>query len=297
MTVAASSRDAARSASRVDKREQRTRLLLEGPIGPTLAKLAAPNVIAMLVTAATSIAEGYFAGLLGVDALAGLALVFPFVMLTQMLSAGSMGGAISSSIARALGAKDVPRAERLMRHIALIAIGMAALMALLMGIFGESIFFTLGGRDAALTAALASAGVFFPCCLALWATNSALSIIRGAGDMLFPSMVLLFCALASIPIGGALSQGWGPFPQLGMAGLAAGQIIAFTLGGVIAIGYLVFERAGLGLRSFFGRLEAALFWDVLRVGLFASINALQTVITIGVMLGLVGQVGVAALAG
>ncbi|MBV6650580.1 MAG: MATE family efflux transporter, partial [Hoeflea sp.] len=85
-------------------RASRTRLLIEAPIAPTLAKLAAPNVLAMFVQAAQGIAEAYFASLLGVTALAGLALVFPLVMLTQMLSAGAIGGAISASVARALGA-------------------------------------------------------------------------------------------------------------------------------------------------------------------------------------------------
>lgn len=46
--------------------------MLEAPTGPTLAKLAAPNVLAMFVQAAQSIAEAYFASLLGVTALAGL---------------------------------------------------------------------------------------------------------------------------------------------------------------------------------------------------------------------------------
>lgn len=67
----------------------------------------------MLVTAAMSVAEGAFAGRLGVGALAGLALVFPLVMLTQMLAAGAIGGAISSAVARALGAGDPARAGRL----------------------------------------------------------------------------------------------------------------------------------------------------------------------------------------
>lgn len=73
-------------------RDVRTRAMLEGPIGPTLAVLAGPNVLAMIVQAFMSIAEGFFASTLGVEALAGLALVFPLVMLTQMLAAGAMGG-------------------------------------------------------------------------------------------------------------------------------------------------------------------------------------------------------------
>jgi len=48
--------------------------------------------------------ETYFVGKLGTDALAGVALVFPVVMLTQMISAGAVGGGISSAVARALAA-------------------------------------------------------------------------------------------------------------------------------------------------------------------------------------------------
>jgi len=44
--------------------------------------------------------ETYFVAKLGTDALAGTALVFPAVMLMQMVSAGAMGGGISSAIAR-----------------------------------------------------------------------------------------------------------------------------------------------------------------------------------------------------
>jgi hypothetical protein len=43
---------APRTASRVD---ERTRVLLEGPIAPTLLRLAAPNVLVMLPAAVTAV--------------------------------------------------------------------------------------------------------------------------------------------------------------------------------------------------------------------------------------------------
>ncbi|MBI2319957.1 MAG: MATE family efflux transporter, partial [Betaproteobacteria bacterium] len=82
----------------------RTRVLLEAPIASTPLRLAAPNVLIMLAQAAAGLVETYFIGKLGTDALAGVALVFPVVMLMQMMSAGAMGGGIAASIARALGA-------------------------------------------------------------------------------------------------------------------------------------------------------------------------------------------------
>ena len=85
--------------------DSRTRMLLEAPIAPTLLRLAAPNVLVMLAQAGVGLIETYFVGQLGTDALAGMALVFPVVMLMQMTSAGAMGGGIASAIARALGAR------------------------------------------------------------------------------------------------------------------------------------------------------------------------------------------------
>jgi Na+-driven multidrug efflux pump len=286
-----------RADDRAAARAAKTKALLEGPIGPTLARLSAPNVIAMIVMAATSIAEGYFAGQMGVSALAGLALVFPFVMLTQMLSAGSMGGAISAAIARALGGGDVSRAERLMLHAVIIAAGAALGSAVLIALFGRPLFALLGGEGDALAAAAAYAGVFFPGCIALWLCHSTLSVVRGTGNMGVPSLLLLLVSLVSIPLSGALALGWGPVPALGMAGLAGGIVGAYAMGAVVAIAYVGLGRTGLSLRNTWARLERALFWDILRVGLVASLSAVQTVLTTVVMVGLVGRFGESALAG
>lgn len=278
-------------------RAARTRQLLEGPIGPTLARLAAPNVLAMFVQAAQSIAEAYFASLLGVTALAGLALVFPLVMLTQMLSAGAMGGAISASVARALGAANVTRAATLAVAAWIIAATFAIVMALLVGIFGTQFFTLLGGGPDTVAAAATYALVFFPGCIAIWLCNASLSVIRGTGDMQMPAILLLLISLVSIPLSGGFALGWGPLPALGMAGLALGPIAAFALGGSVAIGYIVLGRTGLVFRGAIARLQGDLFRDILSVGALASINTLLTTLTIIMMTGLVGRFGAGALAG
>src|SRR5262249_26821729 len=84
----------------------RTRLVfLEGPIVSTLLRLAAPNVVVNVVLiAVTATVDAHFVGRLGPDALAGISLVFPLIMLMQQMANSSMGGAIASAIARAIGA-------------------------------------------------------------------------------------------------------------------------------------------------------------------------------------------------
>src|SRR3989441_12885146 len=100
----------------VPRFDSRTRLLLEGPIVGTLLRLATPNVLVMFVQASVGLIETYFVAKLGTDALAGVALVFPVLMLMQMMSAGAMGGGISSAIARALGAGRRADADALVLH-------------------------------------------------------------------------------------------------------------------------------------------------------------------------------------
>lgn len=272
-------------------------MLLEGPIAPTLAKLAAPNVLAMFVQAAQSITEAYFASLLGVTALAGLALVFPLVMLTQMLSAGAIGGAISASVARALGAADVGRAATLTLTAWVIAVGFAGAMAVLVALFGAPFFRLLGGDAETVSAAAQYALVFFPGCVAIWLCNASLSVIRGTGDMRTPAVLLLLVSVISIPLSGALALGWGPLPALGMAGLALGVVLAFGSGAVIAISYILLGRTGLTFQGALSRINSGMFRDILSVGALAALNTVLTTLTIIIMTGLVGQFGAAALAG
>src|SRR5947208_3741016 len=114
--------------------DTRTRVLLEGPIASTLLRLATPNVLVMFVQASVGLIETYFVAKLGTDALAGVALVFPVLMLMQMMSAGAMGGGISSAIARALGAGRRADADALVLHALAIAVSFG--LVFLLGALG-----------------------------------------------------------------------------------------------------------------------------------------------------------------
>ncbi|RPI31889.1 MAG: MATE family efflux transporter, partial [Hyphomicrobiaceae bacterium] len=102
-------------------------VLLQAPILPTLLRLALPNLAALIVTAAVAIAETSYVGVLGTAPLAAIALVFPMIMLMQMLSSGAMGGGVSSAISRALGAGDDVRANALAMHALAIGAGAGGL--------------------------------------------------------------------------------------------------------------------------------------------------------------------------
>jgi len=271
--------------------------LLSGPILPTLMRLSLPNMGAMVATSLVAIAETSYVGILGTPALAGLALVFPFVMLQQMMSGGAMGGGVSSSIARALGANDVARANALALHASFIGLSAGLVMALVIFLFGPAIFALLGGRDAALGEAIAYARVFAFAAFFVWAMNTLASIVRGCGNMRVPSATIFIAAMAQIVVGGALGLGLAGLPRLGMAGVATGQLAAFGGASVFLALFLMSGRARVTLQPSAFRPDGALFRDILRVGGLACVSPLQTVATVLILTRLVAHFGTSALAG
>jgi Na+-driven multidrug efflux pump len=153
--------DRASAPSRAD-------LMLHGPIVRTLIRLAWPNVLVMLAQTATGLIETYFVARLGVDALAGMALVFPLFMLMQMISAGAMGGGVSSAIARAIGGKRHEEADALVLHGLVIFIALGILFTAVMLAFGAPIYRALGGRGGELDAAVTYSNVVFAGGILVW---------------------------------------------------------------------------------------------------------------------------------
>lgn len=267
---------------------------------PTLIALAAPNVALALMQALVSFADGWFIGRLGTEGLAGVALVFPIVILMQMMSAGAMGGGVSSAIARALGAGDTHRAERLAWHAVVIALAFGLAFTLLMLLAGPALYRLLGGSGAVLAHATAYSNIVFGGALTVWLCNTLANVLRGTGNMAVPAVVLSSAAVLQIPLCGALVLGWGPFPALGIRGAAIAYVVAFGGAALCLATYIYAGRTGLNVRRLWHAgiaFNGALFADILKVGLLSSFNAVQTIAAAVIVTGMVGTFGTAALAG
>jgi putative MATE family efflux protein len=277
--------------------DARTRRLLDGPIAGTLVRLAAPNVLVMFVQAGVGLIETYFVAKLGTHALAGVVLVFPVLMLMQMMSAGAMGGGIASAVARTLGAGRREDADRLALHALAIAVvfGLAFTSGVVGG--GPWLYRTMGGRGAALAAALTYSNVVFAAAILIWIFNSLANVIRGTGNMSVPAVVTSVGAAALIPLSPCLIFGWGPFPRLGVAGGAVAVVVYYAVGSGVLAAYLLRGRGVVRLTLSGARFRWPLFRDILRVGAVASLITVGTNLTIAIATGFVGRFGTAAIAG
>jgi len=274
-----------------------TNPLLTGPILPTLLRLSAPNVLAMTMAVLVGIAETYYIGRLGTAPLAAMALVFPFAMLTQMMSNGAMGGGVSSAVSRALGAGDVRRANTLAVHALVIGTVAGVLYSALFVTWGPDLYRLLGGRGAVLDEATRYGLILFSGALLVWLSSTLAAVVRGTGNMRVPSVTILVTSALQIALGGALGLGLGPLPALGMPGVAIGQLLATAAAVAFFVWYL---RVGLGrLRLKFGgvRLNGEMFGDILKVGALACLSPLQAVLTMLIFTALIARLGVDTLAG
>ncbi|HXZ02954.1 MAG TPA: MATE family efflux transporter [Stellaceae bacterium] len=277
--------------------QMRRRRLLHGAIVPTLLALAAPTMVVLVVQTLVGVAETYFVSFLGTDALAGVALVFPVLMLMQMMSNGGIGGGVASAVARALGAGRQADADALVLHALVIAAAFGLVFSAAEFLGGRALYRALGGEGRVLAAALAYADVVFSGAVLVWIVSLLAAALRGAGNVMVPAIVTLAGAVVLVPLSPALIFGLGPLPRLGIAG-AGVAVVTYYLGAAIALlWYLRSGRSAFRLTLDPRRIERRLLADVLRVGGLSAIGTVQSNLTVVLVTGAVGLFGTDAIAG
>jgi Na+-driven multidrug efflux pump len=113
-----------------------------------------------------------------------MALVFPVVMLVQMVSAGAMGG-ISSAVARALGSGRRDEADALVLHAVIVNVALGAFSR--SSCSYSTVDLPRWGTDGELHTALSYLTSSSPAIFYFWLMNALASVIRGtatcgAGD-------------------------------------------------------------------------------------------------------------------
>src|ERR1700756_1568023 len=109
--------------------------------------------------------------------------------------------------------------------------------------------------------------------------------------------MILSSAVCQIIFGGTLGLGLGPIPQFGMRGVAAGALMAYLISISVMGWYLFSGRARVVPKIRGLRIQAAMFFDILKVGAVACFSPLQSVLTISIFTHMLATFGTAVLAG
>ena len=269
--------------------------LIDGPVLPTLARMAVPNTLANLLMIIPMLVEAWRLAELGASALAGVALVFPLFMLMTMWSAGSVGGAVSGAVARAVGAGNISQAEAIARSTLVIGLGGALFMAALVFGGGQWLFSILGGAGPVLDTAWAYASVLFAFSVIIWLFNMMSSVMRGTGDMVKPLLAIAVISFLHTVASGPIILGIDGANGYGVKGAAALLVASYGAGFIVLFFFFCKSTAAVRLRL--GSIDWNLTGQLLRPGLLAATQSLITIITSMILASFATRYGQNVLAG
>ncbi len=246
--------------------------LTQGSLLRHLLRLAGPIIFSYILQDAFNIIDMIFVGRLGPGAIAAVGVSGNLLRLIGVFSLGISTGA-GIMVAQYLGARNLAQAE----HI--------AMQAILLAVF-FSIGVTLIGYPLA-EQGLRAVRMVDPEVLHLGTTYMHIvlvgistmflsmtlgSIFRAGGDAVTPMIVLVFSTLINITLDPLLIFGLWGFPKLGVAGSAYATLIGRGAGAIVLL-YLCWSgRAPVSLRRVQFRADLVEMIDILRLGIFSSMQ-------------------------
>ena len=270
-------------------------IILNGSVLKMLTKLSLPNFIGVSSMPLVIIADVYFISQLGNISLASLALVFPFISLMQMMSAGAIGGATTSSISRFVGAGLDESANSAAWHAVVIAVIFSLFYTVIFGFFPKQVYLLMGGTDLVLNGAIAYSQIAFGGSFFIWLLYILSAILRGVGDIIVPARVQIIGCFSQILLAGTLTLGWFGVSSLGLLGPAIAMVISHFFMVLYLFIYIKYKQKNIKLIPH--TLNKKSIFDIMNVGTGGLINSVTIAGTVAVVTASLSYHGVEALAG
>ena len=270
-------------------------MILNGPVLKMICKLSLPNSITGISMVLIIITDAYFVSQLGNVPLASLALVFPFLTLMQMMSAGAIGGASTSSISRFIGAGLIEDANSAIWHAVLICIFMSLIYTIIFGFLPNHIYSSMGGSNDVLDGAVVFSQIAFGGAVFTWLLYIFSAILRAMGEFVVPAKVQILGCLFQIFLGGVFTVGWFGFKSFGIIGPAIAMVVSHFLMMIYLYLYIKYKQKIIKLRTY--PLNKKSFLDIMKVGAGGLINSITIAGTVAVVTATVSHFGIEALAG
>lgn len=212
-----------------DRGQAASASLTEGPVAGHLVRLTGPMSLGVLSIMTVGIADAYFLGRLGQQPLAAISFIYPVTIALTSLGIGLSAGA-SSVVSRALGAEDEDGARRLSAHAVLLA-GAVGLAVCALGLLVQRpLFVALQAQAGVMPLILAYMPIWLASFPILVITMCANAILRSHGDTLWPAASMGLTAVINIVLNPVFIFGFGPIPELGIAGAGWATLIARICG-------------------------------------------------------------------
>lgn len=274
----------------------RSQKLLTAPVGRTLIDLATPMAIGIAAIIAFQLADTYFMGRLGPDALAAMTFIFPVAFTVFSVTMG-LGIGTTAVIARAIGEGDRRKVVRLTTHALILALLTVVIFAGLGLLTAPSLFRAMGASDTLVELIMTY--------MTPWLFGFGLLVIpmvgngaiRATGDTKTPSLIMVIAGVTNLALGPLLIFGPGPFPRLGVRGAAIATVISWGVTFVAAMYLLIKRERMLSLRDSSWAEMWSSWKEVLHLALPAAGTNVLIPLSTGIITRIVADHGELAVAG
>ena len=247
-----------------EKQQMQDEKLGTAPLGRLIFGLAIPSVVAQLINVIYNMVDRIYIGHIpdvGAEALAGLGLSLPVILLIQAFSAlAGMGGAPRASIQ--LGKGDRDSAERILGNSVTMLIGFAVILTCGFYFVKEPLLYLFGASNATLPYAEAYLNIYLVGTIFVMAYQGLNMYISCQGHAR--------TAMISVLIGAILNIGLDPLfifgLHMGIRGAALATIISQGVSAVWVVSFLLSKRTGLKIRVKNMRLNARVAGAILGLG-------------------------------
>jgi MATE family, multidrug efflux pump len=269
--------------------------MTEGSVTRHLLEMSAFIGVSMLIQTLYLLADLYWVGSLGKEAIAAVGLSGNLMMVVLALTQ-ALGVGTTTLISQAAGRKDQPRAELAFNQSFILSLLVG--LALCLGSFALRDQYCQWLSADAATAALARSYLlwFIPALMMQFPMTALGSALRATGIMKPIVAIQAFTVLVNMVLAPLLIFGIG-FPKMGVAGAALATFASVVLADLLMIVYYYRNYRYLRFRFPLLKPKVEIWWAMLRIGLPAGGEFALMAVYIVVVYGIIRDFGAAAQAG
>jgi len=269
--------------------------ILGGPILKTMVLLGWPVMVTNSLQALYNLVDAFWLGRVSTEAVSAPSMAWPVLFLTMSVAIGFQFAGIAL-VAQHTGAGERERADeagtQLYSFLFLVAVALGALGYGL----APLVLRAMNTPTDVLPLAVSYLRIVTAGMPLMYGSFAFMGLLMGIGDTRTPMYLIGGSVLLNAVFDPVLIFGWGPFPEMGVAGAAWATVITRGLAAGIGFWMLARGRVGIHLRARYAMPRLRWIHQIVRVGLPNVIDQAGTSLGFVILMSLVAGFGTVAVA-
>lgn len=230
-----------------------------GSINRAIFLLSVPMILEMVMEALFAVVDVFFVSRVSVNAVATVGLTESVITVVYAIAIG-LSMATTAMVARRIGEGKKDAAAVAAVQAMVITFSFSLIISVLGFFYAEKILYLMGGDDDLVAEGSGYTRIIFAGNFVIMFLFLLNAVFRGAGDASMAMRALWIANGLNIVLDPCLIFGWGPFPELGVAGAA----VATNIGRGIGVIFQLFVLFGGSSIIHIERKHLRIVWTVVK---------------------------------